>query len=86
MIIFISSLPANEDAQTLSLKVFDGTILSGERKSDFAQTHFSITSFRFDFEEAFSLGRKKAGPPRYHCISSSSRLRQREPKKRRPNA
>jgi lipopolysaccharide export system permease protein len=67
MIIFgkVAFFLPNEDTQTLSLKIFDGTIHERRKGSpDFAQTHFNVYDFRFDFEEAFSLGRNKGPDPK----------------------
>ena len=55
----------NEDTQTLSLKLFDGTI--HERKKgtpDFAQTHFNVYDFKLELEEVFSLVRHKGPDPK----------------------
>ena len=67
MIIFgkVAFFLPNEDAQTLSLKLFDGTIHERRKgSSDFAQTHFNVYDFRFDFEDAFNLGRQKGPDPK----------------------
>jgi lipopolysaccharide export system permease protein len=55
----------NEEAQTLSLKLFDGTMHERTKGNpNFSQTQFNVYDFRLDLEEAFSLAQKKGRDPK----------------------
>jgi lipopolysaccharide export system permease protein len=55
----------DEEAQTLGLKIFDGTLHERRKgRSGFSQTRFNVYDFRLDLEEAFSLIRKKGREPK----------------------
>jgi lipopolysaccharide export system permease protein len=60
----------NEDAQTLSLKLFDGTIHERKKATpDFAQTQFNVYDFKLDLEEVFSFVRPKGLDPKDMSLS-----------------
>jgi lipopolysaccharide export LptBFGC system permease protein LptF len=60
----VAFLLSDEESQTLSLKLFDGSVHEKRRgRSGFSQTHFSVYDFRLDLENAFSvMQRKERGP------------------------
>lgn len=55
----------DEEAQTLGLKIFDGTLHERRKgRSGFSQTRFNVYDFKLDLEEAFSFMRKKGREPK----------------------
>lgn len=60
----VAFLLSDEESQTLSLKLFDGSVHEKRRgRSGFSQTHFSVYDFRLDLENAFSvMQRRERGP------------------------
>ena len=50
----------DEESQSLSFKLFDGTIHERKRnRTGFSQTYFNVYNFQLDLDETFSLARKK---------------------------
>lgn len=65
---------SDEESQSLSLRLFDGTIYEREKKQPgFSQTHFKVYDFKLDFEETFSQGRKKERGPKEMSLSRLQR-------------
>jgi lipopolysaccharide export system permease protein len=61
----VAFLLSDEESQTLSLKLFDGSVHEKRRgRSGFSQTHFSVYDFRLDLENAFSVMQKKERGPK----------------------
>lgn len=55
----------DEEAKTMSLKLFDGTVHErGKTRSGFSQTHFNVYDFKLDLVEAFSPTKRKEREPK----------------------
>lgn len=69
----VALLLPDEESNTLSLKILDGSIHEREKKSAFSRTHFNIYNFKLNPEEVLSSASKRDRPPKEMSLR---RLRQ----------